>query len=187
MLEKITIPVTLEDAKNNKEIYFTLYTKTTAAERTLIGYYKDGKICADYVTEETLKEIVKVQHARTKSDGTVIFSLYGNYPVKKQKINPDYIICKDSEYIEKLKDFSGNAGRTFEYFMYKKFPQKEAYTQDNKSYTVGGDIVIDGKQVQLKMCYDKKKKVGGKYTFTEFDTIAKFAVEKGLAVINKTA
>lgn len=130
------------------------YKKYTAAEGYAIGFHIDNIVyCA--MIDDIPRRYATIQK-ESKSNGGG-YGLYINVRNKKAKTE----LLKKAVVVGTLEDLEGkyNKGVKFEKLVYEINGQTFR-GKDNVKFTEGGDIVIDGKQIQVKyeharICYDR--------------------------------
>lgn len=139
------------------------YERFTGAEGYAIGFHVGEEVyCA--MLDRIPRRFTKVQKECAKMGNN--FGLYVNVKSKKAKAE----LMKKAVLVgtvAELEDDKYNKGVMFEKLVYEINGQKFR-GKDNVRFTEGGDIVIDGKEIQIKyeharICYDstlKKLKKG---------------------------
>lgn len=131
------------------------YERFTGAEGYAIGFHIGENVyCA--MLDRIPRRYTRVQRECAKMGGG--YGLYINVKSKKAKAE----LMKKAVLVGTLADIENgeyNRGVMFEKLVYEVNGQ-EFRGKDNVRFTEGGDIVIDGKQIQVKyeharICYDK--------------------------------
>ena len=133
------------------------YERFTGAEGYAIGFHVGNDVyCA--ILDKIPRRFTKVQ--RECSAFGHCFGLYINVKSNKAKAE----LLKTAVKVGTLADLEGNYNRgvMFEKLIYEINGQ-EFRGKDNVRFTEGGDIVINGKEIQIKyeyarICYDKTLK-----------------------------
>lgn len=133
------------------------YERFTGAEGYAIGFHiGDDVYCA--MIDSIPRRYTKIQK-ESKSNGGG-YGLYIN--VKNEKFKNE--LLKNATKVGTLADLKGdyNKGVMFEKLIYEINGQTFR-GKDNVKFTEGGDIVIDGKEIQVKyeyarICYDRTLK-----------------------------
>lgn len=133
------------------------YERFTGAEGYAIGFHiGDDVYCA--MIDSIPRRYTKIQK-ESKSNGGG-YGLYIN--VKNEKFKNE--LLKNATKVGTLADLEGdyNKGVMFEKLIYEINGQTFR-GKDNVKFTEGGDIVIDGKEIQVKyeharICYDRTLK-----------------------------
>lgn len=134
------------------------YERFTGAEGYIIGFEMENVV---YMVEwnNIPRKYTKVQKECSKAGGG--YGLYVNVKTKKAKT----ALLKKAVAVGVIEDIINdkyNKGVMFEKLIYEYFGQTFR-GKDNVPFTKGGDIVINGKQIQVKyeharICYDKTLK-----------------------------
>lgn len=130
------------------------YERFTGAEAYAIGFHVGNDVyCA-------MLDTIPRRYMRTQRECSAFGGGYGLYINVKSNKNKSELM-KNSFKVGTLADLEGeyNKGVMFEKLIYEFFGQVFR-GKDNVPFTQGGDIVINGKQVQIKyeyarICYDK--------------------------------
>ena len=130
------------------------YERFTGAEGYAIGFHIGEDVyCA--MLDRIPRRFTRVQRECSACGGG--YGLYINVKSKKAKAE----LIKKAVKVGALADLEGeyNKGVMFEKLVYKINGQTFR-GKDNVKFTEGGDIVIDGKEIQVKyeharICYDK--------------------------------
>ena len=133
------------------------YERFTGAEGYAIGFHiGDDVYCA--MLDTIPRRFTRVQRECSSCGGG--YGLYINVKSKKAKAE----LMKKAVKVGTLADLEGeyNKGVMFEKLVYEINGQTFR-GKDNVRFTEGGDIVIDGKEIQVKyeharICYDKTLK-----------------------------
>ena len=134
------------------------YERFTGAQGYAIGFHIENDVyCA--MIDIIPRRFIRIQKESTSCGGG--YGLYINVKSKKAK---DELI-KKAVKIGTLADLESNTynkGVMFEKLVYENNGQTFR-GKDNVKFTEGGDIVIDGKEIQVKyeharICYDKTLK-----------------------------
>ena len=134
------------------------YERFTKADAYIMGYNKDGLVYG-VKWDKIPRKYTKVQKECSKAGGG--YGLYVNINTKKARAELEkksFYVCTEEE----LKDETYNKGVMFEKAIYEMFGQ-EFRGKDNVPFHKGGDIVVDGEEIQIKylharICYDKTLK-----------------------------
>ena len=134
------------------------YEKFTAAQGYIIGFNMNG-IIYGVEMDKIPRRYTKVQKECSKAGGG--YGLYVNIntnKIKKQLIKKAFKVGT----IQELENSIYNKGVMFEKMVYEYYGQ-EFRGKDSVPFHKAGDIVIDGKQIQVKylharICYDKTLK-----------------------------
>ena len=130
------------------------YERFTAAEGYAIGFHiGDDVYCA--MLDSIPRRFTRVQKECKRAGGG--YGLYINVSTKKAKNE----LIKKAVKVGTMADLEGqyNRGVMFEKLIYELNGQTFR-GKDNVRFTEGGDIVINGKEIQVKyeharICYDK--------------------------------
>ena len=130
------------------------YERFTAAEGYAIGFHiGDDVYCA--MLDTIPRRFTRIQKECKRAGGG--YGLYINVRTKKAKNE----LIKKAVKVGTMADLKGkyNRGVMFEKLIYELNGQTFR-GKDNICFTDGGDIVIDGKEIQVKyeharICYDK--------------------------------
>lgn len=130
------------------------YERFTAAEGYAIGFHIDDDVyCA--MLDTIPRRFIRVQKECKRAGGG--YGLYINVRTKKAKNE----LIKKAVKVGTMADLKGqyNKGVMFEKLIYELNGQTFR-GKDNVRFTEGGDIVINGKEIQVKyeharICYDK--------------------------------
>lgn len=131
------------------------YERFTGAEGYAIGFHVGEEVFVAMLNKIP-RRYTKLQKECSKNGGG--YGLYINVRSKKAKNE----LMKKAVKVGTLSDLQDekyNKGVMFEKLVYEMNGQ-EFRGKDNVRFTEGGDIVIDGKQIQVKyeharICYDK--------------------------------
>ena len=130
------------------------YERFTAAEGYAIGFHiGDDVYCA--MLDTIPRRFTRVQKECKRAGGG--YGLYINVRTKKAKNE----LIKKAVKVGTMADLNGkyNKGVMFEKLIYE-LNEQTFRGKDNVRFTEGGDIVINGKEIQIKyeharICYDK--------------------------------
>lgn len=134
------------------------YERFTGAEGYAIGFHIENEVFV-VMLDKIPRRFTRVQKECSKMGGG--YGLYINVRSKKAKTE----LIKKAVKVGAIADLESekyNKGVMFEKLIYELNGQ-EFRGKDNVRFTEGGDIVIDGKQIQIKyeharICYDKTLK-----------------------------
>ena len=153
--------------------YFTNYIKTTAADYTIHGFEYDGFEWYWLPTEEELFERVRVTRASTKKGGHAKLMLNDLRNEQKQALITSgraVMVCTTEYFANEMQEYGLNRGCAFEQIISLQNGGGLYTKGDRRGYWQSGDIVIEGKQVQVKY---------GACSLAEFRTIDKALAECG--------
>ena len=134
------------------------YERFTGAEGYAIGFHMENEVFV-VMLDKIPRRFTRLQKECSKMGGG--YGLYINVRSKKAKSE----LIKKAVKVGTIADLESekyNKGVMFEKLIYELNGQ-EFRGKDNVRFTEGGDIVLDGKQIQIKyeharICYDKTLK-----------------------------
>lgn len=133
--------------------WFNRYVSTSGAEATLWGFEYEGFVYGFYPTESALLERTRITRASTKKGGAKKLMLNKPTTAQKQALiigGQAQVICT-IEYLEnEAKTYGLNKGMAFEQIISLQNEQGYYKKGDKRGYWECGDVVIDGKETQVK-------------------------------------
>lgn len=129
------------------------YLNTSKADCTIWGFEYDGYVWAFEPSKDTIIERARITRASTKKGGGEKLALNKLTTVQRQALTVSGIakvICTVASLEKEAKEYGLNKGCAFEQIISLMNGQGLYKKGDRRGYWECGDVVIEGKQVQVK-------------------------------------
>lgn len=124
------------------------YNKLSFTHDYIFGFWFKENIYMYETTGDNLENLLTIRHASQKRGGKPLLRFMPSTDMKYKMLRTAKVLCTKAEFDELTENSQYNRGEIFEMLVAKYFGQ--TWKKDYVPFTEAGDIVVNGKPIQLK-------------------------------------